>query len=121
MIESKPIRMRIPLCVNRDFIHNWPMNGKFYCEGSPLVFDVLRPMGRKPKDGYKPKGYMQHYIFKEAYLRVYVFDNIPYEAEDELNMFNHIWDYLDSLSVDEIINLSHDKIREGFYAYLHQN
>ena len=116
MIENKPKRIRIPLCMNRDFMHNWPGNCMFYCEGSPLVLNVAPPVGRKRKDGYKPNGYMQSYILKEACLRVYAYDNIPYEVEEEWDMFNRIWDYLDSFSVDEIINLSYDEIIEKFYA-----
>jgi hypothetical protein len=113
-MESKPIRIRIPLCVSKNFPNVWPENGSFSDGKTTLVYSVVKPLGRKPKNGYKPKGYMQNYIFKEAHLSLYVFEHIDYTAEEQYYMFNLIWDFLDSLTIEEILGLSFDEVTKRF-------
>lgn len=114
-MESKPIRIRIPLCVSKEFPNVWPENGSFSDGKTTLVYSVVKPLGRKPKNGYKAKGYMQNYIFKEAHLSLYVSEHIDYyTAEEQYYMLKLIWDFLDSLTIEEILGLSFDEVTKRF-------
>lgn len=113
-MENKPIRIRIPLSVSEKFPNVWPDNGRFSDGKTPLVYSVVRPLGRKPKNGYKPKGYMQNYIFKEAHLSLYVSEHIDYTTEEQYYILKLIWDFLDSLTIEEILGLSFDEVTKRF-------